>query len=110
MNIMKIILFPLFLVSCFSYAGMNTPGTTAPAVPKNLHIVNSQGNTYVQLPVTGCSTSVYFLNPSHNKYDAIFSVLLTAQTSGKKVSVRFDKCVNGTSNPFGNIVGVYFKG
>ncbi|MBQ4836544.1 hypothetical protein [Pseudoalteromonas luteoviolacea] len=106
---MKKLLLPLLLASGFSYAGMNTPGTTTAAVPVNLHIVNSNGDTYVQLPATGCSTSVYYLSPSHKKYDAIFSVLLTAQTTGKKVRVKFDKCVNSTSNPFGNIVGVYLN-
>ncbi|AOT08704.1 hypothetical protein [Pseudoalteromonas luteoviolacea] len=106
---MKKLILPLFFASSFSYAGMNTPGTTSASVPQNLHIVNSNGDTYVHLPATGCSTSVYYLSPSHKKYDAIFSILLTAQTADKKVRVRFDKCVNGTSNPFGNIIGVYLN-
>ncbi|AOT07733.1 hypothetical protein [Pseudoalteromonas luteoviolacea] len=106
---MKNLLLSLLLVSGFSYAGMNTPGTTTYSAPTNLHVFNSNGDTYVNLPATGCSTSVYHLSPSHKKYDAIFSILLTAQTAGKKVKVRFDKCVNSTSNPFGNIVGIYLK-
>ncbi|MCG7550146.1 hypothetical protein [Pseudoalteromonas sp. Of7M-16] len=106
---MKKLLLSLILVSGFSYADMNTPGTTSYSVPTNLHIFNSKGDTFVNLPAIGCSTSVYYLSPSHTKYDAIFSILLAAQTAKKKVKVRFDKCVNSKTNPFGNITGIYLK-
>jgi hypothetical protein len=77
-------------------------------VPKNLHVYSTSGGTYVDLVAAGCSGERYYLSPNHVKYDAIFAILLAAQTSGKKVQVRVDKCING-SNPQGIIIGVYLK-
>ncbi len=88
----------------------NTLATTTPeVVPKNLHVYSASGSTYVDLTAAGCSRSRYYLDPNHVKYDAIFAILLAAQTAGKKVQVRINKCING-SNPQGNIIGVYLKG
>lgn len=72
-------------------------------VPRNLHVYDFTGNTFVDLKAHGCSGSRYHLSPNH---DAIFSVLLAAQLAEKTVSVRYDGCVNG-SNAQGSIIGVY---
>ncbi|MBW3533000.1 hypothetical protein [Shewanella sp. NKUCC06_TVS] len=81
-------------------------GVTPAVVPKNLHIYNVQGSTYVDIVAHDCSGSRYHLNPNHPKYDAIFSMLLSAQLAERKVMVKFDDCING-SNPQGEIIGVY---
>lgn len=103
----KLIKF-LSVITAFTFSGMSAATVTPEVVPKNLHVYNSIGNTFVDLLPAGCSRARYFLSPKHVKYDAIFAILLSAQTSNKKVQVRIDKCVNG-SNPQGNIVGVYLK-
>ncbi|MEC4090660.1 hypothetical protein [Pseudoalteromonas rubra] len=82
--------------------------TTAPTVPKNLHIYSISGATYVDLVATGCSGSRYLLESNHPKYDAIFSLLMAAQLSDRKVQVIFDKCVNSPNNQ-GRIIGAYLK-
>ncbi|MQP57741.1 hypothetical protein FZF11_19930 [Vibrio parahaemolyticus] len=80
---------------------------TSSMVPKNLHIYDVQGSTFVDLPAHGCSGARYYLDPNHPKYDAILSILLSAQLAGEKVVVRFDGCIN--NNTQGRIVGVYLK-
>ncbi|WP_345880907.1 hypothetical protein [Shewanella algae] len=94
----------IMLLSFSSFAVEYTPET----VPKNLHVYNTSGSTYVDLVAAGCSSYRYYLNPVHEKYDIIVSILLAAQVANKKVVVIFDGCVNG-GNPQGNIVGVYLK-
>jgi len=106
---MKKLLTAIFAILSFVFSNSTLATTTSEVVPKNLHIYSASGSTYVDLTPAGCSRSRYYLDPKHVKYDAIFAILLAAQTAGKKVQVRFDKCVNG-SNPQGNIVGVYLKG
>ncbi|QTL34168.1 hypothetical protein [Pseudoalteromonas viridis] len=77
---------------------------TKPAVPKNLHIYGiTSGSAYVQMPAEECG-SLYKLEGSHPKYDAIFSLLLAAKLSDKKVIVIYDKCVNHP-NKQGRIIG-----
>ncbi|HDM8223174.1 MULTISPECIES: hypothetical protein [Vibrio] len=102
---MKNILISIGLAFTSFYA-LSSAGVVSKVVPKNLHVYNFAGNTYVDLKSHGCSGSRYYLSPSHPKYDAIFSVLLAAQLAQKTVSVRYDGCING-SNAQGNIVGVY---
>lgn len=94
----------LFFSSLSQASAFHTPV----AVPKNLHVYNTAGSTYVDLVAANCSGYRYYLSQNHPKYDAIFSILLAAQTAGKKVQLRVDKCING-SNPQGNIIGVYLK-
>jgi hypothetical protein len=74
------------------------------AVPKNLHVYNAAGNTYVDTIAYDCSQVRYHLNPGHAKYDAIYSMLLAAQISGKKVQLRIDGC---NTIAQGNIIGIY---
>ncbi len=84
-----------------SAALTNTPES---AVPRNLHVYNDDGHTYVDHVSGECSTVRYRLEPSHKKYDAILSILLAAQTSKKRVTLRYDYSVGCTQ---GRIVGVY---
>ena len=79
---------------------------TQPSVPKNLHVYNQAGNTYVDMTASGCSNYRYSLDPNHKKYDAIYSGLLAAQMADKKIVIRFDGC-NGSGQ--GNIIGFYLK-
>ena len=92
------------LLLIFSVQVMAEPSVTTSAVPKNLHVYNSNGSTYVDLVPHGCSGTRYYLSPAHAKYDAIVSILLAAQLAGKKVVIRYDGC---NSIPQGNIIGVY---
>lgn len=78
----------------------------ANVVPRNLHVYDFSGNTFVDLKASGCSGSRYHLSPNHPKYDAIFSILLAAQLAKSTVSVRFNGCING-SNAQGEIIGVF---
>ena len=97
----------LFLSLAFiSFNATSAIEHVAMVVPKNLHVYDFSGNTFVDLKAHGCSGFRYHLSPNHPKYDAIFSVLLAAQLAKKTVSVRFDGCVNG-SNAQGEIIGVY---
>ena len=103
-QIMKYKCGTIVLVLFMSTAVMAEPSTTAPAVPKNLHIYNANGNAYVDMTPHGCSGSRYSLSPEHAKYDAIISILLAAQLAGNKVVIRYDGC---NSIQQGNIIGVY---
>ncbi|WP_104026172.1 hypothetical protein [Vibrio jasicida] len=93
----------LLLISAKALADIEV---VSKVVPRNLHVYDFTGNTFVDLKAQGCSGSRYHLSPNHPKYDAIFSVLLAAQLAEKTVSVRYDGCVNG-SNAQGSIIGVY---
>ncbi|ANQ59213.1 MULTISPECIES: hypothetical protein [Vibrio] len=93
----------LLLISAKAIADIEV---VSKVVPRNLHVYDFTGNTFVDLKAHGCSGSRYHLSPNHPKYDAIFSVLLAAQLAEKTVSVRYDGCVNG-SNAQGSIIGVY---
>jgi len=80
---------------------------TPPSPPNNLHVYDTIGNTYVDQLLDTCGSRRYHLSPNHNKYDAIFSVLLAAQVSKKKVIIRYDGCFN--NNQQGEIIGVYLS-
>ncbi len=97
-------LLMLVLLSVSVFSAENTPQR----IPSNLHIYNTNGAAYVDMDAHGCSGYRYYLSPGHPKYDAIVSILLAAQMSGKEVILRFDGCVNG-SNPQGNIIGVFLR-
>ena len=100
---MKInILFLLLLIPSISFAQIKV---TEPSVPESLHIYDTAGNTYVDHLLGDCTSRRYHLSPNHIKYDAIFSVLLAAQTAQKQVRIRYDGCTNSGSQ--GNIIGVY---
>lgn len=79
---------------------------TPPAIPRNLHIYNSSGYSYVDLVSSGCSSIRYVISPLHVKYDAIMSILLAAQVANREVVIRFDGC--NTLNQ-GQLVGVYLQ-
>ncbi|GAB6262855.1 hypothetical protein [Photobacterium sp. 53610] len=98
----KLALISTFIFSTFSVSA--EPTSTPAAVPKNLHVYDLHGNTYIDLLAHGCSNIRYYLSPTHPKYDAIVSILLTAQTANKPVIIRYEGC-NPQSQ--GNIVGVY---
>ena len=80
---------------------------TEPSVPSELHIYNTNGDTYVDHLLDACGSRRYHLSPNHNKYDAIFSVLLAAQVSDMPIIIRYDGCVN--NNQQGEIIGVYLS-
>lgn len=101
----KLIFLMLFVMCGFANADpVNTPA----AVPQMLHVYDTAGHAYVDMPPHDCAGGRYHLHPSHAKYDAVFSVLLSAQVANKKVVVRFDGCSSHTS-PHGEIVGVYLS-
>ena len=105
---MKKLLF-IVVTAFLTMLGSNTQAAaenTPAAVPKNLHVWNTAGDTYVDLVSSGCSYSRYRLSPSHAKYDTIVSILMAAQISGHKVVIRFDGC-NSVNQ--GTIVGVYLQ-
>ncbi|AUV86419.1 hypothetical protein [Vibrio campbellii] len=89
-----------------SFSATSAPEYVSKVVPRNLHVWDNSGSTFVDLKANGCSGSRYYLSPNHPKYDAIFSVLLAAQLASKTVTIRFDGCING-SNPQGEIIGVF---
>ena len=95
------ILIFVFVTPVFA-APANTPG----AVPKNLHVYDVGGNTYVDHIPAGCAVSRYILSPGHFKYDTIISILMAAQIANKEVVLRYDGC---DGNSMGKIVGVYLK-
>jgi len=99
----KIIMLLLTGILLTDYAHA-TATTTPPSVPRNLHVYNSNGDTYVDLVADTCSGYRYHLSPNHGKYDVIVSILLAAELAGKQVVIRYDGC-NGSSQ--GEIVGVY---
>jgi len=94
------ILFFMFLGNTV----LAVPLVTTAAVPKNLHVYDIGGNTYVDLVPHGCAQTRYYLAPDHVKYDAIVSLLMAAQIANKEVLLRYDGC---DSNSMGKIVGVY---
>ena len=100
--------YRIFVVSAllfFTNAAYSAIATTPPAVPSKLHVFNSLGDTYVDHVVDGCGSKRYYLSPDHKKYDAIVSILLSAQVSKKDVQLIYDGCRN--NNNQGIIVGVY---
>lgn len=103
----KIISVSLCLAVLFpinSYAVLAT--TPDWAVPKNLHVYNDDGQTYVDHVQGECQQVRYRLDPNHKKYDAIVSILLAAQMANKKVILRYDHNSGCTQ---GRIVGVYIQ-
>ena len=98
----------LLSLAFISFNATSAIDSVSSVVPKNLHVYDFSGNTFVDLKARGCSGYRYHLSPNHTKYDAIFSVLLAAQLAQKTVTVRFDGCVNG-SNPQGKIIGVFLN-
>lgn len=101
---MKKILF--LLIFALSAEVLSNPVNTTAAVPYNLRVFDTNGNTYVNLVSHGCSAGGYILGPNHMKYDTIVSILLAAQLSKNDVQIRYNGC-NG--NDQGIIVGVYIK-
>ena len=98
------ILLASFLLQ-FGTNAFAVPDVTTAAVPKNLHVYDSTGKTYVDHVQGVCTTVRYHISPSHVKYDAIVSILLSAQMSNKKVVIRYNGCVNSGSQ--GELIGVY---
>jgi len=82
------------------------PDVTGPAVPQNLHVFDALGNTYVDHAPHGCSGKTFLISADHVKYNAIVSILLAAQISGKRVALRYDGC---NTAPQGLVVGVYLQ-
>jgi hypothetical protein len=79
---------------------------TPNAIPKKLHIYSSSGDAFVDMPTVGCAGGRYILSVNHVKFDAIFSLLLTAQTTGTEISLRINGC---NSQNQGNIVGAFLN-
>ena len=79
---------------------------TPEAVPKNLHIYNFSGSTFVDLVSHDCSGARYYLPQDHAQYDKLFSMLMAAQLANAKVTLRVDGC---NSSNQGRIIGVYLK-
>lgn len=79
---------------------------TPEAVPKNLHIYNFSGSTFVDLVSHECSGARYYLPQDHAQYDKLFSMLMAAQIANEKITLRVDGC---NSNNQGRIIGVYLK-
>lgn len=103
-----------FTILLLAYSNLIAePKNTVSDIPENLHVYNSAGSTYVDLNDDringGCSGRRYHLSPTHATYDAIVSILLTAQTAKKKVTLRYDGCTAHTT-PQGLIIGVYYEG
>jgi len=98
----KVLLITLLLIPFTAFGQIRN---TEAAVPETLHIYNTAGNTYVDHVLDTCGSRRYHLSPGHAKYDAIFSVLLTAQATGKQVQLRYEGCFN--NNQQGEIIGVY---
>ena len=92
----------LLCVSSICLSAEHTPEE----VPRNIHVIDTVGNTYVDLVADTCSGSRYYISPGHSKYDTIISILLAAQVSGNEVVLRYDGC-NGQNQ--GKVVGVYLK-
>ena len=85
---------------------VSDPVNTPAAVPKLMHVYNSAGHAYVDMPPHDYAGGRYYLHPSHAKYDAIFALLLAVQTAKKNVIVRFDG-FSAHPSPQGEIVGAY---
>lgn len=99
--IRNILLIATFFMAATSHAAVVV---TTPDVPKNLNIYNEGGNAYVDITAHGCSDGRYQIPASHVKFDAIFSLILAAQISGKPIRLRFDGC---NANNQGIVIGVY---
>ena len=83
------------------------PKITPAAVPQNLHVYDQNGNTYIDLLPSDCSSHRYYISPNLKAYDQIVAILLSAQIAQKKVVLRYDGCTNrGTQ---GKVIGVYLK-
>jgi len=98
-----LVLFLMFVVITSAFA---VPAVTDPAVPRNLHVYDVGGNTYVDLVPHGCAQTRYVIRPGHIKYDTIMAMLLSAQLAGKQVRLRYDDC---DGNSMGIVVGVYLQ-
>ena len=99
--IKNILLIATFFLTTSSFAAVEI---TPEAVPENLHIYSESGRTFVRLVAHGCSGTTYNIPEDHVQYDAIFSLILSAQISGKPIRLRFDGC---NPNNQGIVVGVY---
>jgi len=97
----NILLVTTFFLAVTSHADIVV---TPEAVPENLHIYSESGRTFVKLLAHGCSGTTYNIPEDHVQYDAIFSLILSAQISGKPIRLRFDGC---NANNQGIVVGVY---
>ncbi|MES1192624.1 MAG: hypothetical protein ABUS47_16305 [Steroidobacter sp.] len=102
MKLSKII--TLILLLAISNVALATATNTPAAVPANLHVYDSAGNSYVDLVASGCSGARYYIDPNFAAYKTIMSILLTAEVTQRQVVIRFDGC---NSNNQGFVVGVY---
>ena len=100
---MKRYLVALFTLSIF----VNAMDYTNAMVPENLHVYNTAGAIYVDMHVDACTGKRYYLSSNNKNYESIYSMLLAAQISQRKVVLRYDGCTNRGSQ--GKIVGVYLK-
>ena len=106
MSTLRYLAFYLSLL-VVSATALGEPVVSGAAIPSNLHIYSTNGAAYVALVRAGCATSgIYSLAKNHPAYSEIFSMLLTAQSTGQTVKIRFDGC-EGTR---GKIIGIYLKG
>ena len=102
----KHLLIGLVSVLLFSVYAEASPVYTPATVPKNLHVYDSAGNTYVDLVAYDCSGGRYHISPAHPKYNIIVSIMMAAQMANKKVVARFDGC---NTVPQGKVIGVYLQ-
>jgi hypothetical protein len=98
----------LLVVSVVALGGVAqaAPVNTPAAVPRNLHVYNTAGATYVDHVPADCSGYRYYIDPNHVKYDTIVAILLAAQASGTSVVLRFEGC---TPENQGKVKGVYWQ-
>lgn len=61
-----------------SFQVASDPVITEAAVPSMLHIYNETGQAYVDHLDGYCNTERFTLLPTHEKYESILSILLTA--------------------------------
>ena len=101
--IKNILLIATFFLTTSSFAAAEI---TPEAVPQNLHIYSESGSAFVTLVAHECSGTKYIISNDHVRYEAIFSLILAAQISGKPIKLRFDGC---NANNQGIVVGAYLK-
>lgn len=106
MNLLKKTIAVCALAGYFPLSAVADEWTVS-AIPTNLHVYNSAGDTYVDHVAKGCVSSLnrYRIPVNHPKYDTIVSILLAAQMAQKEVILKF----NGCEGNIGMITGVYLR-
>lgn len=94
----------LALLLAFSNMSLAAPLNTPAVIPRNLHVYDSAGDSYVDLASYDCSAYRYYINPNIPAYKTIMSILLTAEVTQRPVVIKFDGC---NSSNQGIVVGVY---